>query len=232
MRPHPVWIHAKEIVRWKKLSHDWPLRALVCRIDDPALAPLLTLPPTPWDISDSQKPLAGPREHFLHRRALLRKLVALWIQCAPEDVVITHDAQGAPRVVAPDAGVFVSVSARREYTALAVGNVPVGVDIEPSGPSREPVWEVLHPSERAPIEAEWQSQGDQRFIEVWMAKEAYLKALGTGLKRDPASVAINFGSYPNFEVRDAARPVAKMLGLHDCTFIDEKLVNCACIALL
>ncbi len=232
MRPHPIWIYARQIARWKTLSGDLTTRALVVDLEDPVLAPLLDLAPTPRDIADERGKLAGPRKYFLRRRALLRKLVSLRLGCSPADVVVTHDADGAPRVVGPDPSIFVSVSARESFAALAISDAPVGVDIEFAGPPTEPLREVLHPVERVEMEKEWRSESRvTRFLETWIAKEAYLKALGTGLKRDPATVAIGFDRFGTFRVADDARPAFRAAGLWDAKIMGEKFVYCACVAL-
>lgn len=231
MRPNPLWISARQIARWKTLSRGLPARALIADLRDPLLAPLLELAPTKRDLADAQKPLAGPRGYFLKRRALLRHFAGLWIGCAAEDVVIAHDADGAPRVLAPDANVFVSVSARGAYAGLAVSDRPVGIDIELAAPPREPVWDALHRGERAEIEADWRESGrDARFIDVWLAKEAYLKALGTGLKRDPSGISILFDG-GEFRVADDARPGEAPMGLRDGKIIGGDFVICACVSL-
>ena len=56
---------------------------------------------------------------------------------------------------------------------------------------QEPPWTVLAPEEREALAG--LAEPDVRhatFLRVWTLKEAVLKALGTGLSREPASVAI------------------------------------------
>ncbi len=232
MKPHFQWIDAGQITRWRSLDADIPTRALVVDLDDPVLAQPLRLAPTRWDFADERGQLAGPKKYFLKRRALLRALVALRAGCSPGAVVIAHDAQGAPRVVAPDPSVFVSVSARGSYAGLAISDAPVGIDIEPCRPREEPVWNVLHPAERAEVEAQWRGSGDDsRFREIWIGKEAYLKALGTGFKREPASIAVRFNRADAFEIRDDLRPNAVFPGLLGIKTLGNHRVECACVAL-
>ena len=227
MKGHPLWIDAGEVARCKTLDAETPTRALIVDLDDPVLAPLLQLEPTQRDVADETTKLAGPRTYFLRRRALLRHLVSLRLGCAPRDVVVAHDAQGAPRVIAPDPAVYVSVSARGACAGLAVSDAPVGVDIEIVGAAHEPVWDVLHPGERAAMEKPFHS----RFHEVWVAKEAYLKALRTGLNRDPATVAVTIDPLGTFRISDDLRPGLIFEGIWDDRIIGKRLVCCACIAL-
>lgn len=231
MKEHPVWIGAAGFAAMKDPPRGWPMRALVCRIDDPLLAPFLELAPTQWDLFDQGKPLAGSPAHFLKRRMLLRRLVGLWLGCAAADVVITHDVHGAPRVVEPDARVYVSVAARGRFAALAVSNAPVGVDLERNWPQSEPVWHVLHVNERRTLEAQWrEKKSDGDFLQIWMAKEAWLKAVGAGLKRDPAGIEIVVSPNGVFEVLDPQWRSGKIVGLHDALFIGDELLPVACVS--
>jgi 4'-phosphopantetheinyl transferase len=193
------WLEAEALARGDFDA----MGALVCVVDldDPSLARLLETPPTARDLEDLATPLAGPRHYFINRRALLRSLIARRLACAPGDVVIGHDVNGAPRVISPDPSIFVSVAARGSIAGLAVSVRPIGVDLEPIEAPREPVWMVLHPQERAEIERQWRDGRDDLFRDIWVAKEAYLKALGVGLKRNPATVCAYILA-DRFEIED------------------------------
>ncbi|MDR0997144.1 MAG: 4'-phosphopantetheinyl transferase superfamily protein [Zoogloeaceae bacterium] len=76
-----------------------------------------------------------------------------------------------------------------QWVLLAVGDVEVGADIE--------VWSekdcaalaevAFHPAERA----WWATRQSARdFFDLWVAKESYLKWLGTGLSRPPADFCL------------------------------------------
>jgi 4'-phosphopantetheinyl transferase len=71
-----------------------------------------------------------------------------------------------------------SLSHKPEFVAGAVSPVPVGIDLELPGPR--------HPGlfDKAGTDAEWACLGGRNwpnFFRLWTAKEAVLKALGTGL---------------------------------------------------
>lgn len=175
------------------------------RIDDIAL-PLLA--PTASDSADAGHRSGEALRLFLARRSALRHLVAWRLEVEAETVVIGYDGQGAPRVRAPRSDVFVSVSGRGSGAGLAVGPRPVGVDIEPLEPNVDLPRAVLAPAERERIEALPQSRRAVAFLHHWTAKEAYLKALGTGLLRDPAEVAVCWPDASDFSIRDGGRAVA------------------------
>lgn len=160
--------------------------ALVCDVRDPALAALANLALTDADLADERTPSASARTHFRARRALLRALVAAAMGVEPARARIAYDSDGAPRVT--DLPTFVSVSSRGPLAALAVASSPVGIDLEPFDAAAAAVDAVLHPREQAMLA---ELAGDERaraFLRIWTAKEAYLKALGRGFKRDPATI--------------------------------------------
>ncbi len=137
----------------------------------------------------AEAPKGETREAFLRRRAATRRLVAARLGLAPADVEIGRDPQGAPRLLAPQAPLCLSVSGRADFCAIALGSSAVGVDIEPLEIEAEPVWSVLHPSEASLLRALSPVAQGEAFLRLWTAKEAYLKALGSGFSREPATIA-------------------------------------------
>lgn len=125
-------------------------------------------------------------------RALVIALVSEALGREPASLRVEHlcprcgsDAHGSPFVA--DAagrvsGVWVSLSRRGAWSAAIVSSSgPVGIDIEDAAASVPPAV-VAHPDER------W---APQLLPRVWAAKEATLKALGTGLATDPRSVYVS-----------------------------------------
>ncbi|WP_019646927.1 4'-phosphopantetheinyl transferase family protein [Novispirillum itersonii] len=144
---------------------------------------------------------AGPRllpeeEERLHRMAparrdqsraaslLLGHLCARVFSCPPAAVAVGRTPQGAPLVQAP-AALQVSLSHSGGWLAAAARrDAPVGVDIETERPVRPAVIpEILTPAEQIAA-----AENPARIIALWCLKEAFLKATGDGLRRDPRSV--------------------------------------------
>ena len=165
-------------------------RILIADLRDPRVLSLLRPAPVASDYCDEARPGASDRSYFLARRAALRSLVGLQTGHRAEDVLIGYDAPGAPRVRAPE-GIFVSVSGRGPLAALAVANAPVGVDIELCSASVDIIEDVLHVDERQQLAMVRADEQQAEFLRIWTAKEAFLKALGTGLNIEPASIAIS-----------------------------------------
>ncbi|MBX9757926.1 MAG: 4'-phosphopantetheinyl transferase superfamily protein [Beijerinckiaceae bacterium] len=174
-------------------------RVLVCDLREPAVAPLLEVAPDAGDLAHVTYPGASERSFFLQRRAALRSLVARCAGVEPDSIAITYDAEGAPRV--SGANLFVSASSRGARAALAVASAPVGVDLEPLDEKAPVIEDVLCKSERAALARMKGAEQARAFLRMWTAKEAYLKALGRGFKRNPALICVS-ASAAAFTIED------------------------------
>lgn len=115
------------------------------------------------------------------RRHLLSELLG----CAPDRVEVVHDELGKPGL--PDfQDVEISFSDSEGWNAFSLSRAgPVGVDLEFIRPvSWEPMLNMLaRPEEASAIRAALAERpGLEPFFRCWTAKEAILKAGGTGLK--------------------------------------------------
>lgn len=127
----------------------------------------------------------APRARFVAARAALRRLLAARLGCAPAAVPIVADARGKP-VLAGGAGapLWFSVSHSGSIALVALAAEPVGVDVEAERVLRDPVAlaaRFFSPGERGAVELAPVSERTRRFLELWTAKEAVLKASGAGL---------------------------------------------------
>ena len=89
---------------------------------------------------------------------------------------------------------------------------------------------MLHPAEHAALETAGQG-AHEMFLRLWTAKEAYVKALGTGLAREPREIEIRrtgAGACGAFEVFDCGRPVAAALAWTGRALVRQQLVMLAC----
>lgn len=124
------------------------------------------------------------------RRTRLRNLVVRILDVPPDAVSIAHEPGRPPRLASPrDAGLSLSSSSRDLLAAVAVSAGPVGVDVECVQPDAELPWRVLHPDEAAALRRLSSTDQARAFAQIWSAKEAYLKALGVGLSREPHTLA-------------------------------------------
>jgi 4'-phosphopantetheinyl transferase len=183
-------------------------RVLVCDPLDRRLT-VLRCAPDAGDLADAKYPGASKRSTFLDRRTLLRAFAARCAGVAPEAIRISYDENGAPRV--SGAPLFVSASSRNAYAALAVASSPVGVDLEPFDEAAPVIEDVLGKLEKRALSKISDAQRTLHFLQLWTAKEAYLKAVGRGFKKDPALINIDARGVA-FTVEDTGFPAALAAG--------------------
>ncbi len=141
-----------------------------------------------WLGTDAALPPSVPHAWLVNLDVWLQKprciLEALASRSARQPVTVCH-TQGHPPHCISHAGIHLSYATRGNWAAFAVADRPIGVDVEIVNRDEAVPWHVLHPDEQA-----WIKAGDMavRFAHVWTGKEAYLKALGTGLSQEPRDV--------------------------------------------
>lgn len=113
----------------------------------------------------------GARQQSLAGELALRRLLAReGIDDVPQRL-----ASGQPVIAGNE--VYVSISHCEDLVACAIHHAPVGIDAERIRPVKSGMPErVCTPEELA-----WMEASAERFFEIWTAKEAYFKMLGTGI---------------------------------------------------
>lgn len=135
---------------------------------------------TPQDLADAAA--LGPERGAarLYRRRLLRAFAARTLAVHPDAVGIARNDSGGVAITGPTP-LFASVSGRDGWTALALSEHPVGVDVE-SRPAETPLpLDLLHPRERDHLRGLEGAAANLAFLRFWTAREAYVKATGAGL---------------------------------------------------
>lgn len=179
-----TWITAMPEEAWAEDPVAW-----LVSLTDPSTAAFRALQPTASDIDDGRDRAGMDRRRFLARRALLRALVARRIGVDPTKVVVRYGEAGRPSIEAPGPALFCSVSARGDMAGLALSTRPIGIDLELMQDGAIP-WAVLTPREIEHLGSLPEHARMQAFLPIWTLKEACLKALGTGLNRDPATLDV------------------------------------------
>lgn len=153
---------------------------------------------------------AAPRnltERSTLRRGMARRIVARQLGCPEEAVAIAHDAAGRPFLDLPqEAGLHLSLATRAGIVAVGLARHPLGVDVEQVDERAAPPLDLLHPDERSALDAVASAERPRSFARLWAAKEAYVKALGSGFRRAPESFAVSLLSEKAFRVADASAP--------------------------
>jgi 4'-phosphopantetheinyl transferase len=123
-------------------------------------------------------PTMAPRRRaeYLAGRALLRHALAAYTGRDAASFRVSVSPAGKPECVA---GPAVSVSHSGDAIVCAVADLTVGVDVEATPPR-----DIDAIAQRwfTPAEAAWVAADPAaRFCQLWVLKEAYLKAIGLGL---------------------------------------------------
>ncbi|WNJ89225.1 4'-phosphopantetheinyl transferase family protein [Bosea sp. 685] len=167
--------------------------------------------PATWLIATGASP-ANLAERSALRRETARRIIAAQLGLPIEAIAIGHDERGRPLLAQPaGAGLHLSLATRAGVVALALAQHPVGVDVERVEPLATPPLAALHPQEWKALLALPEPERPLAFAQIWAAKEAYVKALGTGFARAPESFAVTFASRETFNVSDPERS-ARCLG--------------------
>jgi 4'-phosphopantetheinyl transferase len=127
-------------------------------------------------------------------RVVLRHVLGAHLDQDPAGIAIRLDSAGKPR---HDDCEF-SVTRSRRLVLVAVAEDPIGVDIEavPAPAVAAEALSLVHSRESTELEALPESDLAAAFALLWARKEAFLRALSTGLARDPAMDFIGTGPLP------------------------------------
>lgn len=136
------------------------------------------------------------RTLYYYAHTGLRKVLGLRLGCAAQDVPITTEINGKPRLegASQPLNFNLSHSGNRFVIALCP-NAQIGVDIEACRSVRQArciVARFFAPEERAALQELDETRFRDAFIRLWTLKEAFIKATGEGFSRPFASFAIDW----------------------------------------
>jgi 4'-phosphopantetheinyl transferase len=126
------------------------------------------------------------RLRYVAAHGLLRRVLSGYLGVAPAEIRFGHARHGKPYLageVQPDLRFNLSHSGDRMLVAVAVGR-DVGVDLELVGRDRDFAGIARHffsPNEVAALTALPERERRAAFYRCWTRKEAYIKAIGSGL---------------------------------------------------
>ena len=136
------------------------------------------------------------RRRFIVARGILRQLLGNYINISPKEIEFSYGDRGKPQLSKYNNSLQFNVSHSQEYAlfGFTVDRL-IGVDIEYLREMSDAVKiarRFFSPSEFQLIASLGDRQQQKVFFKLWTAKEAYLKALGTGLAGLLNSVEISF----------------------------------------
>ena len=144
---------------------------------------------------DRLRPPAA-RTRFAAAHAALRTVLGRAVGCEPAAIRMVRGPSGKPRLDGP--GPAFNMAHSGDVAVIAVGGrADLGVDVE----VRRPVPRLgamiryaCTPVERAALGAVPDDAArTDRFLELWVRKEAVLKAIGRGLREHPARIEVGRG---------------------------------------
>jgi 4'-phosphopantetheinyl transferase len=136
---------------------------------------------------------------FLFRRAFLRAVLARYVGGSPEELRFAAGEFGKPALLERGGELAFNASSRAGVVLVGVAlGRELGVDVEefPGTVFADPeefarlVPRVTTAGEARALGALPPSARGQAFAELWTRKEALLKALGTGLSREPSTLGV------------------------------------------
>ncbi|RYD48437.1 MAG: 4'-phosphopantetheinyl transferase superfamily protein, partial [Verrucomicrobiaceae bacterium] len=138
-------------------------------------------------------------------RAGMRQILGQALGLAPIEVPLVTSPNGKPLLAAPHGQLHFNLSHCEGLAILALSEAgPVGIDLEPcqrAGDVLECEASFCHPEEIRGLPPVPEERAKQ-LLRIWTAKEAILKALGTGLSHPPESVIVHFGHEGTFATSD------------------------------
>lgn len=153
------------------------------------------------------------RARFVFAHVVLRDVLGRYLGIAPADVVLDADERGKPRLArhsGQDLRFNLSHSGDAVLCGIASGR-EIGVDIE-AAIAREDLPRVaahfFAPDECAVLDRCAADACTMRFHEIWTRKEAYVKALGSGLVQRLQSFSVVGDANGESPVRLAGAPTA------------------------
>ena len=124
---------------------------------------------------------ARDRDRFVAARAGMRRRLARYQGMAPHSLAFRTSPTGKPRLDPP--AVAFNLSHAADLAALAVARFPVGIDIEQVRDGFSALAATaLSADEVCALDAMVEAERSVAFFRCWTRKEAYVKALGHGLK--------------------------------------------------
>lgn len=131
------------------------------------------------------------RQHADQLRSILahaatRLLLADKLHCSPLAIRFQLEPQGKPVISYPDSAWHMNISHSGQWVVVALAPFAVGVDIEQhaGAPDTELIRSCFTPQEQQSIHS------TEDFYRAWCAKEAALKAAGTGFTISPLELEL------------------------------------------
>lgn len=144
------------------------------------------------------------RNRWVRARAGMRHILASRLGVPASALSFEVGPQGKPSLAKIDCPFFFNLSHSEDLAVLAMSEAAIGVDIERIGSMHEGVAEAFFSADENRALAAMPLEDRVRaFYRCWTAKEAVLKALGTGLLLEGKSFTIGFDTGDTLQLLQA-----------------------------
>jgi 4'-phosphopantetheinyl transferase len=158
------------------------------------------------------------RQNYLRCRSALRMLLALYAGQPANGIALSYGQFGKPEIA--DQKWHFNLSHSEDRALIAISSYPIGIDLECMDRAGVDIAELLnivcHRNEITALAFLPQAERSKFFYQLWVQKEAYCKALGTGLQNKLCS--LHFVALPSMsilQVRDEQTDNASLFFVHD-----------------
>jgi 4'-phosphopantetheinyl transferase len=159
--------------------------------------------------------------HWAACRAGLRKILGRILQLPPSEVPLVLSEFGKPGLAPPFDWIHFNLSHCTSLAVVAVGiDGPIGIDLEQLNRAQDLLEcesTFCHPVEVRDLPIKIPRRACE-LLRIWTAKEAVLKALGTGLSHPPEDTRIIFEKASIRAVSDSLLPGLEIQRLHALDF--------------
>jgi phosphopantetheine--protein transferase-like protein len=148
------------------------------------------------------------RVNYVITYGILRLILSHHCQLPPKEIQIHRSDFGKPYVT--NKNIHFNLSHAKALLVIAIAHHEVGIDVEYVDAKfefQQVVKLVLTQAEQRVLAHAPMDKQQEKFFEYWTAKEAVLKLLGTGFRRDPTTLQITDGRV-HFSGTDAQAPIS------------------------
>ncbi len=164
------------------------------------------------------------KRRFIATRGILRQLLGNYLQISAKILKFEYSDRGKPRLAASisDSSLEFNVSHSQEYALYGfTHHNQIGVDLEYLRDMKDAakIAERFFSPRESQLIASLNSEQQQRiFFKLWTAKEAYLKAIGTGLtgSLDGVDISLDQAGYPSLLAINGNITAAASWSMHHC----------------
>jgi 4'-phosphopantetheinyl transferase len=155
--------------------------------------------------------LARDRDRFIAGRGTLRVILATQLDCPSDRLVFAYGKFGKPQIATPTTphSLHFNLAHSDSLAVYAIAHDELGVDVERIrvlNDAEEIAARFFSAREKSRLLALPPERRPEAFFNCWTCKEAYLKAIGTGLHDQLEQVEVSLSPGETAELRDCSKP--------------------------